>query len=141
MDSLTHIALGACMGEAFAGKTVGRKAMLWGALAQSIPDVDFVVNYDLPDVPENYVHRVGRTGRGQAKGFAVSFCSMEEKEVLEEIESFLEKEITIMEIGNKAYTETLNITEDTSNNNWKALLKEAEQDEKNAQAKKRKKKK
>lgn len=42
MDSLTHIALGACMGEAFAGKTVGRKAMLWGAMAQSIPDIDFV---------------------------------------------------------------------------------------------------
>ncbi len=42
MDSLTHIALGACMGEAFAGKTVGRKAMLWGILAQSIPDIDFV---------------------------------------------------------------------------------------------------
>lgn len=42
MDSLTHIAVGACMGEAFAGRTVGRKAMLWGALAQSIPDIDFV---------------------------------------------------------------------------------------------------
>ena len=42
MDSLTHIALGACMGEAFAGKTVGKKAMLWGALAQSIPDIDFI---------------------------------------------------------------------------------------------------
>ncbi len=42
MDSLTHIALGACMGEAFAGKTVGRKAMLWGVLAQSVPDIDFL---------------------------------------------------------------------------------------------------
>lgn len=42
MDSLTHIALGACMGEAFAGRTVGRKALLWGALAQSIPDIDFI---------------------------------------------------------------------------------------------------
>jgi len=42
MDSLTHLALGACMGEAFAGKTVGKKAMLWGAMAQSIPDIDFV---------------------------------------------------------------------------------------------------
>ena len=42
MDSLTHIALGACMGEAFAGGKVGKKAMLWGALAQSIPDIDFV---------------------------------------------------------------------------------------------------
>ncbi len=42
MDSITHIALGACMGEAFAGRTVGKKAMLWGALAQSIPDIDFI---------------------------------------------------------------------------------------------------
>lgn len=42
MDSLTHIALGACMGEAFAGKKLGKKAMLWGAMAQSIPDIDFI---------------------------------------------------------------------------------------------------
>ncbi len=42
MDSITHLALGACMGEAFAGKTVGKKAMLWGAMAQSIPDIDFM---------------------------------------------------------------------------------------------------
>ncbi len=45
MDSLTHIALGACMGEAFAGKTVGKKAMLWGALAQSVPDIDFAASF------------------------------------------------------------------------------------------------
>lgn len=42
MDSITHLALGACMGEAFAGKTLGKKAMLWGALAQSAPDIDFL---------------------------------------------------------------------------------------------------
>jgi inner membrane protein len=42
VDSLTHIALGACMGEAFAGHTVGKKAVLWGILAQSIPDIDFI---------------------------------------------------------------------------------------------------
>jgi inner membrane protein len=42
LDSLTHIALGACMGEAFAGKTLGRKAMVWGSIAQSIPDIDFI---------------------------------------------------------------------------------------------------
>ena len=45
MDSLTHIALGACMGEAFAGNKVGKKAMLWGALAQSIPDIDFIAAF------------------------------------------------------------------------------------------------
>lgn len=51
MDSITHIALGACMGEAFAGRTLGKKAMLWGALAQSIPDIDFVASFwmDKPD--------------------------------------------------------------------------------------------
>ena len=44
MDSITHLALGACMGEAFAGKTLGKKAMLWGAVAQSIPDIDFITS-------------------------------------------------------------------------------------------------
>ncbi len=42
MDSLTHIAIGACIGEVFAGKKLGKKALLWGALAQSIPDIDFI---------------------------------------------------------------------------------------------------
>lgn len=51
MDSLTHIVLGACMGEALAGKQLGRKAMLWGAVAQSLPDIDFVASFwmDTPD--------------------------------------------------------------------------------------------
>lgn len=42
MDSVTHIVLGACIGEAFFEKGFGKKAMLWGALAQSIPDIDFI---------------------------------------------------------------------------------------------------
>lgn len=42
MDSLTHIALGACIGEAFFEKGFGKKAMIWGMLAQSIPDIDFI---------------------------------------------------------------------------------------------------
>jgi inner membrane protein len=45
VDSITHIALGACMGEAFAGRTLGKKAMLWGAMAQSVPDIDFVTSF------------------------------------------------------------------------------------------------
>ncbi|MEO5891404.1 MAG: metal-dependent hydrolase [Ferruginibacter sp.] len=57
MDSLTHIALGACMGEAFAGKTVGRKAMLWGALAQSIPDIDFLASTWLNTTNNLLAHR------------------------------------------------------------------------------------
>jgi inner membrane protein len=45
MDSITHIALGACMGEAFLDRKLGKKAMLWGALAQSIPDIDFLASF------------------------------------------------------------------------------------------------
>ena len=72
-----------------------------------IPDVDRVVNYDLPEAAENYVHRVGRTGRGERRGLAVSFCSPEEKPVLDEIERFLGKPITVLPIGKGAYRETL----------------------------------
>ncbi len=72
-----------------------------------IPDVDFVVNYDLPDKAENYVHRVGRTGRGDRRGQAYSFCSEGEKEMLKEIEAFLKKEITVLEVSELDVKETL----------------------------------
>ena len=94
-----------------------------------IPDVDYVVNYDLPDVPENYVHRVGRTGRGVKKGLAVSFCSPEEKPVLAEIEAFLSKPIKVLEISKSEYTETLDLTNDAGDK-WKAVMKEIEEAEK-----------
>lgn len=58
-----------------------------------IDDVDLVVNYDLPEYTENYVHRVGRTGRGKKRGIAYSFCSPDEKPLLKEIEGFLGNEI------------------------------------------------
>jgi inner membrane protein len=60
MDSLTHIALGACIGEAFFEKGFGKKAMLWGALAQSIPDIDFVATFWL-DTTENLLAHRGFT--------------------------------------------------------------------------------
>lgn len=57
MDSITHIALGACMGEAFAGRSLGKKAMLWGALAQSIPDMDFVASFWMDTSSNLLAHR------------------------------------------------------------------------------------
>lgn len=60
MDSLTHIALGACMGEAILGKSLGKKAMFWGALAQSAPDVDFIAAFWL-DTPDNLLAHRGFT--------------------------------------------------------------------------------
>jgi len=104
-----------------------------------IPNVDFVVNYDLPEVPENYVHRVGRTGRGTKKGQAVSFCSSEEKDILAEIETFLDKDIMVMDIDKNAYRETLDFTKDTDNN-WKKLIRDNEKEQKEYWAKKKRKK-
>jgi ATP-dependent RNA helicase RhlE len=69
-----------------------------------IPDVEFVVNYDLPEKQENYVHRVGRTGRGTQKGQAISFCSTEEVPLLEAIQTFLTKPIETISLGKKEYS-------------------------------------
>jgi ATP-dependent RNA helicase RhlE len=90
-----------------------------------IANVDYVVNYDLPDVAENYVHRVGRTGRGTQKGRAVSFCSTEERPMLAEIEAFLDKPINVMNITKGAYSETLDLHNDRPDK-WKAVLEEIE---------------
>jgi ATP-dependent RNA helicase RhlE len=106
-----------------------------------IPDVDYVVNYDLPDVPENYVHRVGRTGRGVKKGQAVSFCSDEEKPVLDAIQAYLGKEITVMKIDKNDYRETISFSEDIPNDNWQLLLDEHNKAEAQLAKKKKKKKK
>jgi inner membrane protein len=57
MDSLTHIALGACIGEAFFEKGFGKKAIGWGALAQSIPDIDFVAGTWLSSSQNLLAHR------------------------------------------------------------------------------------
>ncbi|MBL7761385.1 MAG: metal-dependent hydrolase [Sediminibacterium sp.] len=57
MDSFTHLALGACMGEVFAGKKLGKKAMLWGAMAQSIPDIDFVSAFWMETSDNLLAHR------------------------------------------------------------------------------------
>ncbi len=103
-----------------------------------IPDVDYVVNYDLPDVAENYVHRIGRTGRGVNKGHAISFCAPEEKPMLEEITAFIGKDIAEMRIDKSDYSATIALSQDIPNTNWQLLL---EEDEKTQLKKPRKKKK
>jgi ATP-dependent RNA helicase RhlE len=89
-----------------------------------IPDVEIVVNYDLPETPEFYVHRVGRTGRGNSPGVAVSFCSKEEKQLLSRIEAQLPKPIHRMEISSELYRETLESSQAQDETDWKSLLEQ-----------------
>lgn len=57
MDSFTHIALGACIGDAMLGKKLGKRAMIWGALAQSLPDIDFVASFWMDTASNLLAHR------------------------------------------------------------------------------------
>ncbi|MBL4871690.1 MAG: DEAD/DEAH box helicase, partial [Robiginitomaculum sp.] len=61
-----------------------------------IPGVELVVNFDLPQVAEAYVHRIGRTGRAGKSGLAVMFCNDEEMKMLSDIERIIKKNIPVM---------------------------------------------
>ena len=58
-----------------------------------VPDVNYVINFDLPDMAEDYVHRIGRTGRAGEEGFAISFVTRETTKTLKEIEKLIGKDI------------------------------------------------
>ena len=58
-----------------------------------VPDVNYVINFDLPDMAEDYVHRIGRTGRAGEEGFAISFVTRETVKTLREIEKLIGKDI------------------------------------------------
>jgi ATP-dependent RNA helicase RhlE len=60
-----------------------------------VEEITHVVNYDLPDVPENYVHRIGRTARAGAEGIAITFCSPEEREELAAVERLIRLRIPV----------------------------------------------
>ena len=62
-----------------------------------VDDLTHVINYELPDVPETYVHRIGRTGRAGASGISFSFCEAEETEALRDIHKLLGRHIPVME--------------------------------------------
>lgn len=90
-----------------------------------IPGVPFVINYDVPDEPEAYVHRVGRTGRGMEKGNAISFCSPEEEEKWDAIEAFLEQPVEELDIDSSFLLETKALSEQSINAGFSNLLERA----------------
>jgi len=62
-----------------------------------IKNLDNVINFDIPNQPELYVHRIGRTGRAGEKGISYSFCSADEKNYITEIQKLIHKEIFVEE--------------------------------------------
>jgi len=61
-----------------------------------IESLPYVINYELPNIPETYVHRIGRTGRAGVNGKAISFCGMEEKMLLRDIHKLIARPIPVM---------------------------------------------
>ena len=62
-----------------------------------VDELSLVVNFDLPNVPETYVHRIGRTGRAKSSGIAISFCNTEERKLLKTIQKLIQQQIPVIE--------------------------------------------
>jgi ATP-dependent RNA helicase RhlE len=61
-----------------------------------VPEISHVINFDLPNIPESYVHRIGRTARAGRDGIAISFCDPEEREFLRDIEKLIKQRIPVV---------------------------------------------
>jgi len=87
--------------RALAGFKTGRTRVLVAtdiaARGIDIDDVSHVVNFDVPEVPETYVHRIGRTARAGAAGMAITFCDVEERPDWRNIEKLTRQEIPVVE--------------------------------------------
>lgn len=101
-----------------------------------IPNVDYVINYDLPEQKEMYVHRVGRTGRGRSKGKAISFCSSQEKDLLTQIQEFIGKPVEKIAVSKDEYAFTVDVT-DTSKDIRDMILANEEWEKKKGRRKKK----
>ena len=86
-----------------------------------IPGVDYVVNYDVPEEPENYVHRVGRTGRGMAKGYALTFSDEGERPLIDAIEGYMQENIPVLQMDRQDREATVDFSDDAAND-WRSLI-------------------
>ncbi len=75
-----------------------------------VDDLALVINYDLPNVSETYVHRIGRTGRANASGIALSFCMGEERPYLKDIEKLIKQQVPRM--GEHPFMEGADLVEE-----------------------------
>ena len=82
-----------------AGKTRVLVATDIASRGIDVDDVTHVINYELPNDPESYVHRIGRTARAGASGVAISFCDPSERKQLQGIERLIKRQIDIVGEG------------------------------------------
>jgi ATP-dependent RNA helicase RhlE len=78
-----------------------------------VSELQLVINYDLPNVAETYVHRIGRTGRANASGEALSFCDVEERPYLRSIQKLIRQDVPLVKVH--PYPDTQEETEETKN--------------------------
>ena len=85
------------LGNFKSGKTSVLIATDIAARGIDVEKLGLVLNYDLPDIPETYVHRIGRTGRASESGVAISFCDPEERQWLKDIQRLIHQTIPVVE--------------------------------------------
>ena len=86
------------LGEFRSGKTQVLVATDVAARGIDIPGVSHVINYELPNVPEQYVHRIGRTARAGKDGIAIAFCAEDERAYLKDIRKTTDAEFTLLDL-------------------------------------------
>ncbi|WP_297332295.1 DEAD/DEAH box helicase [Flavobacterium sp.] len=93
--------------DAFKNKEIGvLVATDIAARGIDIENLPYVINFDLPNIPETYVHRIGRTGRAGNEGLAISFCSKDELPYLKDIEKLIRLKIKVIEGHPYPFSET-----------------------------------
>lgn len=85
------------LGDFKSGRTHVLVATDIAARGIDVEELSHVINYDLPNIPETYVHRIGRTGRAGASGIALSFCDTDEKIYLRDIQRLIDQKINVIE--------------------------------------------
>lgn len=108
------------------GKTKVLIATDIAARGIDISELALVINYDLPNVPETYVHRIGRTGRASASGISISFCDIEERPYLKDIEKLIKQQIPVVSTHpyvDESKVELVPTKQPQSNNGQKAKPK------------------
>jgi ATP-dependent RNA helicase RhlE len=82
------------------------------ARGMDISDVSHVINFDIPDLPADYIHRIGRTGRADKDGIAISFVSDAEKEYFNAIEELMHRSIEILPLPDDVEISTVFLEEE-----------------------------